>query len=277
MSQNWSRKEAEAIVQDYLDMLCAELRRQRYNKAERRRRLRKGLNGRSDGSVERKHQNISAVLVALGLPFVSGYKPLGNYQQLLAQVVEEQLTSEVVGLIEADVTAGEEYRRHDLENALVSPPEPAPMAIGSPQNESATTSPGRVDYLKMEADNASLGDAGEMFVIEYERDRLRSAGKDHLARNVEQVSLTVGHHAGYDVRSYEIDGRDRLIEAKTTRYEKHTPFFISAAEVRFSQNHQSKYYLYRVFDFRENPRLFALPGDISAYVQLNAYSYRAHF
>ncbi|ANK06964.1 Hypothetical protein WLH_05703 (plasmid) [Escherichia coli O25b:H4] len=42
--------------------------------------LRQLLNGRSKSSVELKHQNISAVLDALGLPYINGYKPRGNSQ-----------------------------------------------------------------------------------------------------------------------------------------------------------------------------------------------------
>ena len=53
------------------------------------------------------------------------------------------------------------------------------------------------------------------------------AGKDWLARNIEQVSKTVGDHAGYDIRSYHADGRDRFIKVKTTRYGRYTPFYIS--------------------------------------------------
>ena len=51
--------------------------------------LRKQLNGRSKASVELKHQNISAVLTGLGLPFIQGYKPRGNSQLLLRKAVQE--------------------------------------------------------------------------------------------------------------------------------------------------------------------------------------------
>ena len=48
--------------------------------------------GRSKGSVEFKHQNISAVLVDLELPYLDGYKPARNYQKrLLPGVVEAYL------------------------------------------------------------------------------------------------------------------------------------------------------------------------------------------
>ena len=60
---NWTRLEVEAIVADYFDMLDQELRGQAFNKSEHRRRLKAVLDGRSDGSIEYKHQNISAVLL----------------------------------------------------------------------------------------------------------------------------------------------------------------------------------------------------------------------
>src|SRR6185369_12997206 len=55
---------------------------------EHRRSLAPNLAGRSDGSIEFKHANISAVLTGLGLPYIEGYKPRGNYQSLLAMEVE---------------------------------------------------------------------------------------------------------------------------------------------------------------------------------------------
>jgi hypothetical protein len=42
---------------------------------------------------ERKHQNISAVLQKLGLPWIFGYKPLPNYQNSLIADIEHYLSS----------------------------------------------------------------------------------------------------------------------------------------------------------------------------------------
>jgi hypothetical protein len=80
VAEDWSRPEAEAIVADYFGMLADELRGTPYRKSEHRNRLIPLLRGRSAGSVERKHQNISAILIESGFPYISGYKPLRNYQ-----------------------------------------------------------------------------------------------------------------------------------------------------------------------------------------------------
>ena len=91
MSASWSREEVEATVADYLQMLTMELTSQQYSKTDHRRKLIQLLNNRSNGAIERKHQNISAVLIELGCPYISGYKPLGNYQELLFTVISDRL------------------------------------------------------------------------------------------------------------------------------------------------------------------------------------------
>ena len=72
-------------------MLAKELRGEPFNKAQHNRALQRMLDNRSRGSVERKHQNISAILIEAGFPYIDGYKPLGNYQDLLESVVHERL------------------------------------------------------------------------------------------------------------------------------------------------------------------------------------------
>lgn len=64
-------------------MLRLELNGHQYNKTEHRRALMEQLNNRSDGSVEIKHHNISAVLIEMGIPYFDGYKPRFNYQRSL--------------------------------------------------------------------------------------------------------------------------------------------------------------------------------------------------
>jgi hypothetical protein len=46
---------------------------------------------RSEGSIERKLQNISAVLDLLGVQWINGYKPLAHYQDALVSAVERSL------------------------------------------------------------------------------------------------------------------------------------------------------------------------------------------
>ena len=79
ISDHWSCEEVEATVSDYFEMLAMELRDEPFNKAEHNRNLQKFLNNRTKGAVELKHQNISAVLIELGYPYIDGYKPRYNF------------------------------------------------------------------------------------------------------------------------------------------------------------------------------------------------------
>tara|TARA_Y100000588_G_scaffold392684_1_gene505506 strand:- start:1604 stop:2908 length:1305 start_codon:yes stop_codon:yes gene_type:complete len=88
--QGWSVDEIELIVDDYFEMLEDEVNGRSINKAAHNRALLPKLNGRSRGSIEFKHCNISAVLSDSGRSFIEGYKPRPNVQNLLVEIVNEK-------------------------------------------------------------------------------------------------------------------------------------------------------------------------------------------
>ena len=87
----WMDEENDLIVADYFAMLADDISARRYSKAEHRRALMPLLNDRSEGSVEFKHQNISAVLKGLGEDWIPGYKPAFNFQMTLVDAVARWL------------------------------------------------------------------------------------------------------------------------------------------------------------------------------------------
>jgi len=120
-----------------------------------------------------------------------------------------------------------------------------------------------------------LGTAEEEFVIRYERARLLDAGCEFLAHRIEHTSKVRGDHEGYDVLSFETDGTERLIEVKTTKYGRETPFFVTRNEVAASERHAAKYNVYRMFSFRREPRLYLLRGAIAPSCHITAQSFLA--
>jgi len=263
-------------------MLETELRGRSYNKAAHRRALGKLLSNRSDPAIERKHQNISAILIELGFPYINGYKPLGNYQRLLFNVVAARVGvhHSVLYLVEETIEKPASTPTvDDILTALVLPPPPSDRSTYGPRDlprkSGWSPSPQKVDYLAREAANQSLGKAGEEFVLNFETARLRHRGHRRLADRIEHVSKTRGDGLGYDVLSFEPDGRDRLIEVKTTSFGKQTPFYVTKNELDCSHERSNDYHLYRVFTFRHNPRLFDLAGPIDASCDLESVQYRA--
>lgn len=278
MARDWSREEDEAAVADYFTMLDSELRGAPYSKTEHRRHLSHLLESRSDGAIERKHQNVSAVLIDLGFPYIPGYKPLRNYQQILAHVVADRLreSSELVSLVEREIESPVAVSRvEDILSARVDPPVVTARHLRYPREvrEVPVRRVG-VNYLAIEARNRALGSAGEEFVVRYEEARLRSRGMDELAARVERVSATRGDGEGFDVLSFSEDGNERLIEVKTTAYGPMTPFFVTRNEVEVSGQYSEHYFLYRLFDFRRKAKLFSVQGSIGASFTLEPWQCR---
>ena len=87
----WTDEENDLIVADYFVMLADDIAGRPYNKAAHRRALLPLLNDRSEGSIEFKHQNISAVLKGLGEDWIPGYKPAFNFQMTLVDAVARWL------------------------------------------------------------------------------------------------------------------------------------------------------------------------------------------
>ena len=279
MPEAWSRVEVAATVADYLSMLTLELKSEPFNKAEHNRQLQRLLVARSPQAIEFKHANISAVLIEMGLPYIFGYKPRGNYQHMLRDEIEQRLAQDtslhatVARAVEAPVS--EFPPAADLQLVIV--PMPA-REKKSRSFERPTTPPPahqRINYLEREARNSSLGLAGERFVVEVEHRRLWEAGARHLADRIDHVSQSQGDGLGYDVVSFDVNGHEKLIEVKTTRYGPHTPFFVTANEVAVSADRASKYALYRVFSFQADPKIFVVPGSLRESLDLEPLQFRA--
>jgi hypothetical protein len=278
MAEDWSQQEVEIIVEDYLTMLDLELRGKDYNKAERNRELRKLLPVRKRGSIEFKHQNISAVMIELGYPYVVGYKPARNYQGLLYEVVERRvyarptLATTVAKLVEQPAEAPTGI--NDILAILVDPPTPPEKKEALYEKRSVPRVTSKRNYLEQEANNQSLGRAGEELVLEFEHKRLWKAGRKTLAERINHVAAKADGH-GYDIHSFETDGRDRLVEVKTTRFGAMNPFFATNNEVAVSEKRSDEYYVYRLFDFSKKPRLFMLNGSMRSTCTLEAVQFRA--
>jgi len=275
---DWSPEEVEAIVADYLQMLTMELAGQNFSKTEHRRRLQSNLKGRSDGSIEFKHGNISAAMIDLGFPYIRGYKPRANYQALLAIVAEQQVRGETT-LDQVALAAVQQPAVAPVQTDFSRVKSDAPLKQHRAKEfESAQIFRAvKRDYLERESRNRSLGLAGEEFVTQFEHWRLIELGQRRLAEKVQHVSQTKGDGLGYDVLSFDSDGKERFIEVKTTTFGRDTPFFVSRGELALSHGAKDQFHLYRLFEFRNAPRLFDLAGSLEQHCLLDPLTYRASF
>jgi hypothetical protein len=82
------------------------------------------------------------------------------------------------------------------------------------------------------------------------------------------VANDVGDGLGYDISSFKDDGSPRHIEVKTTNLGARTPFFITRWEVQVSKAEAPVWSLYRVFDFRSEPKIYRLDGSVEESARL---------
>ncbi len=99
--------------------------------------------------------------------------------------------------------------------------------------------------------NSKLGNKGEDFVVELEKDHLWEIGRKDLAKQVMATREFAGNAERFDVLSFEDDGTKKYIEVKTTTGSINNAFFISENEVEFSKDERFRdhYYLYRLYEF----------------------------
>ncbi len=279
--KDWSSEEVGLIVADYFTMLELELLGKPFSKSEHRRSLSPKLGGRSDGSIEFKHANISAVLAGQGVPYIEGYKPRGNYQGLLAQEVDAFLERNPTFLDHLAAAPGlnpDKPQQVDALDPLAvfdDPPDQitAPKELGKPW---LSRKGRKIDFAERDARNRQLGKLGEEFVVKLEQRRLLLAGRDDLSGKVEWVAETLGDGLGYDVRSFDDqDDSDKLVEVKTTGLGKYFPFYVTLNEVRCSEDMTEKFHLFRVFDFARSPRVYILTGSLRSTCQLEPVLFRA--
>ena len=269
---DWSEGEIDLIVADYFDMLRMERKAQSYNKAERNRALQQIVH-RSRGSIEFKHQNISAVLHELGMDWIAGYKPRVNYQTALIAGIERYLDRRREVLIEPALIAIQGVAE-PTSLFLEPPPVVDTTTNGSP---ALTRLIRKFDPASRDAQNRALGKRGEERVFLSEQIRLKSESRGDLARKVRWVSEEDGDGAGYDILSFDSAGKERLLEVKTTVGSQTTPFFLTENERLLSTERPKDFRLVRLYDFNRNPRAFELEAPLDHAVILNPTIYRASF
>jgi hypothetical protein len=161
---------------------------------------------------------------------------------------------------------------------LMEVPAPAPKTSG--QSTPQFKGKKNADYSIKDALDKKLGNDGELAVLAQEKEYLISIGRSDLADKVIHVSDVEGDGAGYDIRSFQADGKVKFIEVKTTRGGISTPFFMSINEVRFSELHSDCYALYRLFEFQietKSGKMFKIEGNIASACQLEPINYRLAF
>lgn len=267
---NWSDWQNDAVVAEYFEIDRIQRAGGQVNKEQRYRDL-AAIVGREPGSVQNKLQNVSAVLHRLDMEIARGLSPRFNVQQSLADAVERYLDGDPA------LVFGEPKRPAidplEIEEVAVPDHKPATTTLEKTVERVAK----KYNHAERDARNRKLGALGELLVCERERAKLLRAGKTKLAEKVRHVSNLDGDGLGYDVRSFDVSGEERLIEVKTTNGPATTDFFLSRTELDVSLERSDVWRLHRVHLFSSTPKIFILPPPLEASVSLEVENWRARF
>ena len=87
-----------------------------------------------------------------------------------------------------------------------------------------------------------------------------------------------GDGAGYDIHSFDREGRDRLIEVKTTLGGATTPFYLTRNELAVAEERLDAFKLLRVHSFAREPRMFEISPPLAGFtLRLSPHTYQATF
>jgi hypothetical protein len=268
----WSDLAVELAVAGYFDLWKQNLSGQNPVKLQKYRQISEAT-GRSVKSVERKFQNISAVLERIGLPWLPGLAPLRNYQTVLIAAVEAivddfwnfELPGKPAKLALSDVIVLFPEQTPQMEQPVVS---------SSPELERLAR---KFDPALRDLRNRKTGLLGEELVYYSEIAKLNQTGRPDLADQVKWVSRDEGDGAGYDIRSFETDGTERFYEVKTTVGHRRTPFYLSRNERDFAEQAPDNFRIFRLYEIGRSPRSFLITPPLDTALILEPSVYRASF
>jgi hypothetical protein len=267
----WQADELDMIVADYFVMLAADLAGRPYIKSRHSAALMAQID-RSHRSVEFKHQNISAVLDKLGMPWIPGYRPKFNFQNAIFDAIGRYLTSHP-GILEP--APNPQALPAAPVEVFVEPPNLSPASERIPKGLRQLMA--KFDPVERDHRNRSLGKAGEEFAFDLERKRLHDGKRPDLARKVRWTAAEDGDGAGYDVSSFSLAGDPQFLEVKTTNGSCRTPFFLTRNECDVAKQYPNEWRIYRVHLFATGPRVFTIAPPLEDRVRLSPESWRASF
>lgn len=126
----------------------------------------------------------------------------------------------------------------------------------------------KVDFKSINAEKSALGIAGEIFALDWERNRLKELNVTfNILDEVIHFSQKYGDGSGYDILSRKDNSYELLyIEVKTTKGALDTPFYMSENEKTFMEIYKDDTVIYRVYNYNQETNVGEI--EVISYSQL---------
>lgn len=171
--------------------------------------------------------------------------------------------------------------KFNVNNLTITNTEP-PKELQRRSGQKRTRRGRKIDWVLNEKNKNVKGEKGEEIAIEIEKRRLKELGREDLIDSIIWASKDEGDGLGYDIKSVDIiDGQvvPIYIEVKATSKGINEPFHIEANEIEASNEYDDKYYIYRIYDMKEESsevKYYKRNGSVSRGFDLKAVTYKAY-
>jgi ubiquitin len=107
-----------------------------------------------------------------------------------------------------------------------------------------------------------VGDAGEKYVYEFEKNKLEKLGLNDLADKIVKQYDDLSYFPGYDIQSFDEAGNEIFIEVKSTIGKYKNYFEISENEIKAAKKLGDAYYIYQVTNALTDPKISTVINNL---------------
>ena len=107
-----------------------------------------------------------------------------------------------------------------------------------------------------------VGDAGEKYVYEFEKNKLEKLGLNDLADKIVKQYDDLSYFPGYDIQSFDEAGNEIFIEVKSTIGKYKNYFEISENEIKAAKELGDAFYIYQVTNALTDPKISTVINNL---------------
>ncbi|MCG8436311.1 MAG: DUF3883 domain-containing protein [Gammaproteobacteria bacterium] len=256
-----------ALVTSYFEILQKDITDQVSKKMQIAKENEEKLQSITDEERKQYYQQISALLMEIGMPFLDEYRPINGSSSALELALKHFLEKNLKAIsamrkvsMHNDKAVPDELE--DSKMHWVAPPKPLDYRInGMPKALAALHAD--FDFRAHEYQDTSLYKDAVKFAFAYEKRRLQEVGMKNAASEIERVDDALRELTGYDIASYNDDGSERHILVKPTYYGLYFPFYLTTAELEFAKQSKGDLFIYRIVNFATTRKLFVMREGLS--------------
>ena len=188
---------------------------------------------------------------------------LARYVDSYRKIVNDPASSVLLDVLAESVFEETDQKKEsDLNYEL---PEFNPIVLESQPKDTNKKRKTSSKPSKPSTPSKKVGDAGEKYVYEFEKNRLERLGLSDLANRIVKQYEDLSFFPGYDIQSFDEQGNKIFIEVKSTKGKNKNYFEISDNEIKAAKELGDSYHIYQVTNALTDPKISTVINNLHNY------------